>query len=929
MADELSKGQIRPAAQPLSSFLEPTRRQVAAPAGLLEIPRVPELRVIQQGSPGDVQGFNQFQQMAQALAPFNQALTQLAGAGLVGYANEEMQRGRNEALRAKALLDAQQQQSAEEYAAENRKLAQVDPIGALMMDAVNPFRRGGRLRALGELAALEAKGAVISEYRSATADPSAYGGQSPELWQEGDPRLAEVKSRAINNLRSKYKIDESTPGFERILAQANEGADRVTEMQWQDRQRYLKSTVPGTVAAEALGLYAESVSQQSIVVYRSDGSPETITAGDPRWDAARIQRMTDLLDQRVREMGLPGEATEVKLQVVQELLAIADAEQDDQLKRLAKGLMIGPRDKNGIRAAAEFFSPTTVFDSEIKYGELGYKRAQREREQLASQYQDLVIQETNRLPDGPERLDALERIRGDKRFADLPLNQKLELEQKTSKTIDEVNTLGRSVEPASALLLDMGSRYGTAWNSAEADAEFERAVAQAPDDQKPALRRQYADLRERNNRREAAPTTREVNTVIEGKIRANLRANYASNATEAALRNANFEAVIAGLEDANAKEAARRQYSAYQGYVRSKIAAEEAEKGRPLTAARATEISTQAVDEYGKNDPKQKAYLFPGVDGQPGVQRLPVAPAPAAPAGGGGGNGAAPRRTPPGTKPFTGRVYPSGQLDNIPDRSSRVSGWRDQPTLDAASTVQEVNRIISGGSPSAALRRFARDAGVTPGQLLNKHLDFYSDSIKITPAERQKLQRDGRQAQAVQNSARSASVAQGGPVQRAQRSTFDRLMGLIPAGPAAAATMPPPRASQRQGLVRGSVSGGVLPVGQIAVLARSAGFSGEEAAIMAAIAMAESSGRSTAHNPNASTGDNSYGLWQVNMLGAMGPQRLREFGIRRNEDLFDPATNAMAARKVYQSQGFKAWSVYRSGAYRQYLPAARRALFGR
>lgn len=89
--------------------------------------------------------------------------------------------------------------------------------------------------------------------------------------------------------------------------------------------------------------------------------------------------------------------------------------------------------------------------------------------------------------------------------------------------------------------------------------------------------------------------------------------------------------------------------------------------------------------------------------------------------------------------------------------------------------------------------------------------------------------------------------------------------------------------------------------------------------VMAAIAMAESGGNIFAHNANASTGDNSYGLWQINMLGSMGPARRREFGISRNEELFDPIVNARAAKKILASQGLGAWSVYRSGAYARYL----------
>lgn len=129
-------------------------------------------------------------------------------------------------------------------------------------------------------------------------------------------------------------------------------------------------------------------------------------------------------------------------------------------------------------------------------------------------------------------------------------------------------------------------------------------------------------------------------------------------------------------------------------------------------------------------------------------------------------------------------------------------------------------------------------------------------------------------------------------------------------------------------LMPGSVGRGQLSVGQLKALALAAGFNDRDASIMAAIAMAESGGRSAEHNNNAATGDNSYGLWQVNMLGRMGPERRRNFGIGSNEALFDPAVNASAARKVFESQGFGAWSVFKSGAYRQFLPGAMRAQAG-
>ena len=106
----------------------------------------------------------------------------------------------------------------------------------------------------------------------------------------------------------------------------------------------------------------------------------------------------------------------------------------------------------------------------------------------------------------------------------------------------------------------------------------------------------------------------------------------------------------------------------------------------------------------------------------------------------------------------------------------------------------------------------------------------------------------------------------------------------------------------------------------VELLARKAGFDPQVSPVIAAISMGESGGNPLAHNPNAGTGDNSYGLMQINMLGGMGPERRAAFGLASDDELFDPLTNMKAAKKIYDSQGLGAWSVYKSGDYKNHLP---------
>ena len=88
------------------------------------------------------------------------------------------------------------------------------------------------------------------------------------------------------------------------------------------------------------------------------------------------------------------------------------------------------------------------------------------------------------------------------------------------------------------------------------------------------------------------------------------------------------------------------------------------------------------------------------------------------------------------------------------------------------------------------------------------------------------------------------------------------------------------------------------------------GFRGKALEVAWGIVMRESRGGPTAHNGNANTGDNSYGLFQINMIGGLGEDRREKFGLKTNEELFDPITNARIA--FHMSGGgedFGAWGV--------------------
>ena len=106
----------------------------------------------------------------------------------------------------------------------------------------------------------------------------------------------------------------------------------------------------------------------------------------------------------------------------------------------------------------------------------------------------------------------------------------------------------------------------------------------------------------------------------------------------------------------------------------------------------------------------------------------------------------------------------------------------------------------------------------------------------------------------------------------------------------------------------------------LVLLAKAQGLTPEQARTAGAIAWLESHGDPNAHNTNAATGDNSYGYWQINMLGDLGPTRRALLGLDNNEQLFDPQTNARAMRVLSSNgQDFSPWSTYKDGSAQAWM----------
>ena len=92
-------------------------------------------------------------------------------------------------------------------------------------------------------------------------------------------------------------------------------------------------------------------------------------------------------------------------------------------------------------------------------------------------------------------------------------------------------------------------------------------------------------------------------------------------------------------------------------------------------------------------------------------------------------------------------------------------------------------------------------------------------------------------------------------------------------------------------------------------LLKLVGFEGQNLKEAWAIAKRESNGRPFAFNGNTKTGDSSYGIFQINMLGMLGPDRREKFELDHNADLFNPVLNAQIA--FHMSNGGEDWRAWK------------------
>lgn len=782
---DLPGGSIVPVAQGVDTFIRPSAFQQA--------PGLPQLRVFSSGpaqiarigqeSGGSVRGFNQWAQLAEALAPFNDALTKTAIAGGEMYASAEYEKGRNDAIKAQILSNQQRLQGGAAWNAEVRRVEGLDPEAARMMDRVNPFRQAGRDNQRARMAAEETKTYILQAYRST---PGA------ETWKAGDPRLAEIKVRATQEILDRFGLDQGSAGFQDYVnPQIAQAWDRVTEEQDAAHQKWTESTIPRLTAVEMLQQFSGVRANKLVEWMELDPATQQpvrrqARLGDRDFNYGVGQMLGQTLGRMQGELGPRGKFTDAAKQAylqLAEMVGIAsmspttapeEAQALGDLLKIAGGLEFGPPMRDGRRATlAELFAPEAYSLAK----ELAKDSFERQARTEAVTFQQWANEATKLLLANPAGSPGYEGARQQLQQAaiemGLPLDKAMSVLDSVGGNIESIALRGVDSVPVEDFLAQQRLKDPSDFNLREAQESLAPLLRGMPRSEQAKRWAELGRIGESKDKEAQNGRGAVLNPILTQGIKAALRQQYPGSTTEAALRGVKDIAGFMAMGDVNMETAASRLKQGATLHMQRRLDEEARKKGERLSNTEQTAVATNAFNEFmttvGK-DERLRKQLFPG--GLTGGDSLPGAQ-PANPQQNTRGEAMSPPAPPPGRQWSRGPVVSSSNLDNVdPERLKR-----GDVVLQKPSVMNEVFRVLEGRPPSAAVQRAARAAGMPVAQWLLKQADAYPGSLQ--PEARRELLKKVNQGQAAGQ--KISSSARPSPYQQASSWLIDMMMGTRPA----------------------------------------------------------------------------------------------------------------------------------------------------
>tara|TARA_B100001094_G_scaffold231149_1_gene225884 strand:- start:2089 stop:4347 length:2259 start_codon:yes stop_codon:yes gene_type:complete len=197
----IDPGKITPAAKPVEAFTRPSPDSVAPAAPLRQFGQTKGINIIQRGNVQNVQGYNSFQQLSEAVGKLIPAFD----TGMQMYASSEYEKGKNQLQRAVDNIGRESVTKGVEYATINRAVEDQDKIAGIQMDELNYYRRAG----------VQFQSSVITAQYVKPLFNHAWATMGSKLagLDHGHPEVLKTKARVTTALMGILNVDENTPGF--------------------------------------------------------------------------------------------------------------------------------------------------------------------------------------------------------------------------------------------------------------------------------------------------------------------------------------------------------------------------------------------------------------------------------------------------------------------------------------------------------------------------------------------------------------------------------------------------------------------------------------------------------------------------------------------------------------------------------------------
>ena len=305
---QLQQGQLNPQAQPVSTFIQQTRKDTIKAARPELLGQTSQIQTVATGGSNMVQGENSFRTLANDLKDFNPQLMKTAETAGLKYVDWRMDVGEAMAMEQVQLGLAQLDESTEvaqnERAAANRKVSAVDPQAGWLMRTLDPYQQmgfeRGKVKLAGQQIALGLPGFVAQ--MSGTTDPETgrpyVDYEAADLGMKGLQKLQGLYQKGIEQ---EAGISSSSPGYQKYFApRLLRAQEQLAQEVIDDRTAYFEAKIKPqaiTSVKQDLDEYVSDLGYRTFI--STDGTP---IAYDPSNSELWQRAAADQLSQRFRQV---------------------------------------------------------------------------------------------------------------------------------------------------------------------------------------------------------------------------------------------------------------------------------------------------------------------------------------------------------------------------------------------------------------------------------------------------------------------------------------------------------------------------------------------------------------------------------------------------------------------------------------------------